>query len=142
MDRRLVNFARSHEDAVRKIHWRVPVAHPTVCFRRSVLQTLGGYPPTPMNEDVALWFECIAHGFKFGNLQEPLLDFTVSESFFKRRGSKKAFGEFLVYTRGIWKIFGLTWKYIIPMIRLVFRLLPTSLQKQGYQSNFRRRSEK
>ena len=136
-NRRLVNFASSHENAISNIHWRVPVAHPTVCVKRDVLVALGGYPAVSMNEDVALWFQCVAHGFKFANLKEPLLDFTVTDEFFNRRGSNKAVGEFLVYSKGIWQLYGVTWKYIVPVIRLIFRFMPTSIQKLGYQSKFR-----
>lgn len=129
---RQISFPADKMDARNSIYWRVPVAHPTVCFRRKVLDHIGGYPLSGTNEDIALWFQCLYCGFNFANINLPLLKFTLSEDFFRRRSRNKAFSEFAVYVRGIWQLDKLTWKFIFPFFRLVFRLSPVWLLKLGY----------
>ena len=113
---------------------RMPVAHPTVCYRRRVLDDIGGYPDVLLNEDVAMWIECFARGYKFGNVDDYLLDFTINNSFWKRRSYKRAFTEFRTHSRGIWRLEGFTWKYVVPFMRMIFKLTPESVRRWGYTS--------
>lgn len=136
--RRRVVYANDHEDAVRKMPRRVPVAHPTVCFRRSVFGVIPQYPCVVGNEDVAMWFSCIKSNLRFGNVHLPLLIFTVSENFWARRSFSKALSEFLCYVRGIWSLNGVTWLYLFPVARLLVRLSPRLISKCFYNSAFRR----
>lgn len=119
-------------DVRKELCRRVPVAHPTVCFQRHVLDRIGGYPDRRGNEDVAMWFRCAQEGFRFGNVREPLLKFTVNADFWKRRGWSKAFGEFRCYTQGIVQLHGLTWRLLYPVARLIMRILPASLSRTLY----------
>lgn len=137
-DERVVHFARSPEDAVARIHKRVPVAHPSVCIRRRVFHAIPGYPTHGTNEDVALWFECVARGFRFDNLPESLLRFRVSDNFWKRRGVRKAFSELNCYLRGIRAVRGpLTLDYVFPLMRFLLRLSPTFVSRLAYRSSIR-----
>ncbi len=137
-EERIVTFSEGPLDAVRNIHRRVPVAHPTVCMRRRVLDEMGGYPVVGTNEDVAMWFACIQRGLKFDNLPQTLLRFRISESFWRRRSVDKAWSEFLCYLRGIRTLDGLfTLKYAFPVLRLLVRLAPTSVSRWAYRSSFR-----
>ncbi|WP_046114693.1 glycosyltransferase [Aquincola tertiaricarbonis] len=134
---RVVKFAKDPEDARRRIDRRVPVAHPTVCLRRRVLDTVGGYPERRGNEDIAMWFRCITAGFKFDNLPDPWLDFTITENFWKRRSLEKAFIEFQSYVEGIWRLDGFTWRYAYPTARLCLRLSPEWISRRLYASRMR-----
>lgn len=134
---RHVRFAHDHVEAIRTLCRRVPVAHPTVCFRRQVLDAVGGYPMSGTNEDIALWFRCANDGFVFGNLHEPLLRFTIGPDFWRRRSLKKSFSEFCCYVYGIWNLEGVTWKYIYPTIRLLLRFAPTQIARWIYASPMR-----
>ncbi len=89
-----VRFAKDDSDARANAHKRVPVAHPTVCVRRRVFDTVQRYPTVGTNEDVALWFECMKAGFTFGNLPVSFLRFRVSTNFWQRRSARKAWCEF------------------------------------------------
>ena len=132
---RTVHFAQGPEDAVARIHRRVPVAHPTVCIRRRVFQAVAGYPVQGTNEDVALWFECARLGFRFDNLRQPLLRYRISAAFWRRRGLRKARSELACYVRGIHALHGLfTWRYVFPLLRFVLRLMPAPLQRVAYGS--------
>lgn len=137
--RRQVTFCKDPEDAISRLCMRVPVAHPTVCFRRHVIDRVGGYPLTGTNEDVALWFRCAKEGFKFDNVKKPLLDFSINHNFWKRRSYKKAFSELRCYTAGIWQLDGVTWKYVYPLARFAMRIAPNWLSRRLYNSKIRLR---
>jgi glycosyltransferase involved in cell wall biosynthesis len=135
---RVVRYANSHEQARNSIACRVPVAHPTVCFRASVFDRISGYPIVHFNEDIALWFACMKAGLHFDNLHEPLYQFRMDERFWQRRGLLKAWSELCAYCKGLWELDGFTWKYVCPVARFFLRLAPVRLQKIGYSSKFRR----
>lgn len=137
---RLVPFPLDHSAALKSMCWRTPVAHPTVCIRRRVFQSLRGYPTDSLNEDIALWFKAAHAGFRFGNLSEPLLNFTIGEGFWHRRGFAKAFGEFQCYFYGTYRMYGVTWRLAVPLARLLFRLAPKSIRQFGYGLRTSRRS--
>lgn len=130
---RVVKFPNNHLAAARSICWRTPFAHPSVCMRKTVIDTLHGYPTDALNEDIALWFRALESGFRFANLQEALLEFNVDPRFWSRRGLPKAWGEFKCYIFGIYQNDGLTWRMMFPLARLLFRLSPTSLRQYGYK---------
>ena len=67
------------------------------------------------------------------------LYFRRDDSIYKRRNKSKAINEFKIYMNGIFKLHGLfTYKYIYPITRLIFRLMPTSIIKWGYNSKIRK----
>lgn len=132
---REVRYALNPADALARMHQRVPVAHPTVCIRRRVFQAIAGYPVRGTNEDVALWFECVRHGFRFDNLPEPLLRYRLSANFWQRRGWRKAGSELMCYLRGIHSLDGLfTLKYVHPLLRFGLRVMPSAVSKWAYRS--------
>jgi len=136
-ERRLVRFAESPDEARRSIARRVPVAHPTVCMRRAVLDRIGSYPDRRGNEDISMWFKCLEAGFRFDNLRDAWLNFTVTEAFWKRRSAEKAFSEFRSYSEGIWRLEGMTWRYVYPFARLLVRLSPQWISRKLYASRLR-----
>lgn len=136
---RVVRFARSPADAAARIHQRVPVAHPSVCFRRRVFKVLTGYPLAGTNEDIALWFECLRKGMVFDNVEASLLRFRLSKHFWQRRGWAKARSEFTSYVGGIHALHGpWTWRYAAPVARLALRLSPAFVSRWAYRRAFRR----
>jgi hypothetical protein len=136
---RVVRYAAGPQEAVQRLHWRVPVAHPTVCMRARVLALAGGYPVQGTNEDVAMWFRCAALGLRFDNLQEPLLVFRVAPDFWRRRGLRKARSELVCYLRGIFQLHGLfTLAYAAPVLRFGLRLMPARVSRWAYNLPWRR----
>lgn len=121
----------------RYIPRRNPLAHPTVCFRRSAIERFVHYPDVAVNQDWALWYECLALGMNLASLDEVLVDMTVSKDFFRRRGAGRAIDEFLISCRGIRRIHGFSWRYVHPAMRLAFRLLPQPLIRRAYRSRLR-----
>ncbi len=50
-----------------------PLAHPTVMFRRELVNRVGGYSTEPLPEDHELWLRWMHHGVRFAKLPEELL---------------------------------------------------------------------
>ncbi|HEX2616583.1 MAG TPA: glycosyltransferase [Flavobacteriales bacterium] len=50
-----------------------PLAHPTVLFRRELVERYGGYDTGPLPEDHELWLRWMHHGVRFAKLPEELL---------------------------------------------------------------------
>lgn len=50
-----------------------PIAHPTVLFRRELVDHFGGYDTGPLPEDHELWLRWMHHGVRVAKLPEELL---------------------------------------------------------------------
>jgi glycosyltransferase involved in cell wall biosynthesis len=67
------SYPREHSAIARAFQWTTPVAHPTVMFRRGVIEKFGGYDPTfKCAEDLELWLRLLGQEVQFANLGEPL----------------------------------------------------------------------
>jgi len=64
---------------------RSPLSHPAAIYRKSVVQSVGGYPDA-FPEDHALWSLMLAHGFQMANIQDVLLRMRANTGFIRRRG--------------------------------------------------------
>ena len=117
-----------------------PLQHSAVMMRTSLFTEglLSYNPKYRMTQDLALWFDVLAAGYKISNLDEVLFLFRITKNTFKRRNVSKAFFEFEIYMKGIFKIKTLTWRYIFPISRLIMRLMPKWLIRFIYESRFRR----
>ena len=63
-----------------------PFNHPTVVYRRSMVQAAGGYEDLPLMEDYWLFARMIANGARVGNVAEPLVKYRVGAGAYTRRG--------------------------------------------------------
>ena len=163
------HYPSSPEAARAMIHRASPVAHPTVMMRRRLFfpeisssspsasssqsptsssKSLHFSDPTPLrydehfriSQDIALWFDALCAGYQISNIPETTLFFRRASDVYKRRGRVKAWNEFRIYMRGIYRLHGLfTPKYAYPLMRLVFRLMPRAILRWGYNSPLRRR---
>ena len=131
-----------HNDAevLKYIYKASPLAHPTVMIRRSLFTSGLRYNEKyRTSQDIALWFDALCAGFQIANIDDVTIYFRRENDVFKRRSREKAFNEFNIYISGIYRLYGLlTWKYIYPISRLCFRLLPVSAVKWIYDSKFRK----
>lgn len=128
------------KDVVATIHKASPLGHPSVMFRRRFFEN--GYKYSNkyyICEDVSLWFDAVKGGRIINNIPDVILFFRRNDSMMTRRGKEKAWSEFLAYSEGIKNLYGLaTFKYIYPLMRMAFRLMPTSIIRAIYNSNFRK----
>jgi glycosyltransferase involved in cell wall biosynthesis len=132
-----VRYPRSQREVLLALPRRSPVAHPTVCFRRSAIDRFKNYPVTRVNQDWALWYKCVAMGMVISNIDDVLFDVTISDAFFKRRGFARAIEEFKISMKGIWITHGLTWRMVFPFLRAAFRLTPKWFRQRMYRSRLR-----
>ena len=133
----LRTYPTDPEKIPKSICFASPVAHPSVCFRPDVLHVRGGYPDI-RGQDLSLWFEALCQGFRISNLEEPFVRMNVSPSFYaRRRSTVRMWPEFKIFMTGIWKLHGVTWRYIFPLARLMFRLTPSSFARFIYKSGLR-----
>ena len=131
------NYPLDHEGICEMMPKVCPFGHPAVMMRTTIFKEKGlRYDERYKNgQDIALWFDAMAKGCRFGNVPEVVLRFSESSDSYKRRGLVRAKNEFLAWMRGIYKNEGLfTYKYIYPMFRLIVRSLPTWMIKRYYAS--------
>lgn len=135
----LREYPLTNEEAMATIHKASPLAHPTVIFRRSFFTSGHRYNEKyRKSQDLELWFTAVIDGYKINNLHRPLVKFRRTPDLFRRRGSKSARMEFNIYMKGIYRMNGIfTYKYIYPIARFIFRLMPTSIIHTIYESGIR-----
>ncbi|MEZ9530318.1 glycosyltransferase [Vibrio sp. 10N.286.51.F4] len=115
---------------------KCPFIHPTVVFRASVFESGIRYPTdTTLTEDMALWFKLLSSGYKFGNIDEVLLDYRLTEDTIERRaGIRKGISEFKVRFKNMILLNRISMKNIILIFsRLFFHILPLPLIKMAYR---------
>jgi hypothetical protein len=76
---------------------RNPLNHMSVCFRKSLIEDLGGYPKLYLNEDYGLWAKAMVNGATLRNLPNILVLARAGPNMHARRGG---------------------WKYILSELRL------------------------
>ena len=63
-----------------------PFNHPTVVYRRSAVQSVGGYRDLPLMEDYWLFARMIDAGARVANVADPLVKYRVGAGAYARRG--------------------------------------------------------
>jgi len=63
-----------HDSHLRNRFIESPIAHPTVLFRRSLIDSFGRYTTGEVPEDYELWLRWMSRGVRFHKLPEPLLN--------------------------------------------------------------------
>jgi glycosyltransferase involved in cell wall biosynthesis len=109
--------------------YRCPFNHPTVMFRKEIIQKLGGYQDFPIMEDYHLWVRAISNGAICANLSDNLLFFRISRKLITRRTGFLYFRQELKFALFRLKIGNVSTLKIIlvALFRSSVRLLPRSL---------------
>ena len=89
VSRRDVNI--SHEEIKADMKKRCAFNHMTVMFKKSAVQSVGGYLSWHYNEDYYLWLRMLLAGCRFANLDQVLVNMRVGEEMYQRRGGWKYF---------------------------------------------------
>jgi glycosyltransferase involved in cell wall biosynthesis len=121
--------------------FRCPVNHPSVVFRKSHVQAVGGYSSRHLQEDYFLWARLLAAGYLFKNIPEILVFMRTGSGLYNRRGGLKyAIGEiklfFDLYKLGF---IGPTILLFNLLSRGVTRMLPPLFRKYIYHFLLRSR---
>jgi glycosyltransferase involved in cell wall biosynthesis len=79
-----------HEELRKRYYTRTPFAHPSIMYRRELIEKAGFYPTdTVLMEDNVLWGRALKSGLRFSNLPEYLLKFRIDEMYYQRRSGIK-----------------------------------------------------
>ncbi len=121
----IVRYARFHQ----------PFNHPTVVYRRSAVQAVGGYRHLALMEDYLLFARMIADGARVANVAEPLVLYRVGDGAYARRGGVTLLKSEWALQRKL-RVMGFTSR--LQFIRNVairggYRLVPVSLRTTAYR---------
>lgn len=134
-------FPLDNDSAKKYIYKGSPVAHPAAMIRRKLFEDGINYNENyRTTQDLALWFDVLAAGYKINNLPDIVLKFRRDQDVYRRRANKKdSKMELAIHLAGIKKLFGFSpIKNLYPIARYTMRLLPYSLIKMMYDSSIRK----
>ena len=119
---------------------RDPFNHPTVMYKKSTVQKVGGYSNYRKNQDTDLWIKMLEENAKCKNLKEHVFRFRFDENTYQKRKS-------WINTKILIKIRYNAWKngfntffdlIEIATAQLAIYFLPTHFQKVVYKYILRR----
>ncbi|WP_330446941.1 glycosyltransferase [Kocuria rhizophila] len=114
---------------------RNPISHPTVVFRRSAVQAVGGYEDVPMAEDYWLWARMLHAGADVRNVAEPLVGYRISAGSYERRGGYRVLRAELglqARLRSLGHVGFLQWATNV-MVRGGYRFVPLRVRETAYR---------
>ena len=121
--------------------FRDPFNHPTVVYRRSVVQAVGGYQQLPLMEDYLLFARMLAQGAQPANIAEPLVYYRIGAGAYARRGGQALLRSELALQRRFHEL-GITTRsqYVRNVvIRGGYRLVPERVRRIAYRRLIARR---
>ncbi|MEH2930862.1 glycosyltransferase [Candidatus Ventrimonas sp. KK005] len=119
---------------------RNPMNHMAVMFKKSMVETVGGYIEINLAEDYYLWVRLLKNGYRAANLNKILVKVRIGNGMYKRRGGIK-------YVKSIYRLekkflllhFISFPEFIINCtIRITSSLMPVSFRKQLYERRLRK----
>lgn len=116
-----------------------PFIHPSMFFKRSVLNAVGGYrdeDDTWRCEDYDLYFRLYGAGFFGGNMQEILLDYFEPKDSAARHTAKSRKNEYLVRKRGAKLLHAGIRGRLLAYKPLIYRFIPKRLYNSLHNSKF------
>jgi len=130
-----------HNEILKFSKNRSPFNHMTVAYKKSVIEKVGGYQHHLLMEDYNLWLRVIAAGYKVGNHPDVLLYARVGNGMHARRKGLeyiKSEKQLLDLKKRL-KIQSPIHANILFIIRSVFRLMPSSLLGEFYNTFLRKK---
>lgn len=129
---------------VRYARFYQPFNHPTVVYRRSVVEAAGGYRHLALMEDYLLFAKMIERGARVANVEEPLVLYRVGAGAYARRGG-------VALLKSEWRLqrqlvdMGFTTRAQFVrnvVVRGGYRLVPEPVRKTAYRALIARRGER
>ncbi len=130
-------YPKSTKRNSKKLYKGTPLAHPTVMIKTSLLKEFGYSEKVKCNEDIDLWFRILDFGVEIRTLQEPLVNFRITEGTFRRRSLSKAFFEFKIYFENLVRFNGVNKDLLYLFMRFASRFLPSKINRRMYFSKNR-----
>jgi glycosyltransferase involved in cell wall biosynthesis len=132
------------EEIVRYSRFHQPFHHPTVVYRRSVVQAAGGYRHLALMEDYLLFAKMIRQGARVANIAEPLVLYRVGAGAYARRGGLDMAKSELRLQRQLHEL-GFTSRAEFVrnvVVRGGYRLVPEAARRAAYRRIIARRGER
>jgi GT2 family glycosyltransferase len=133
---KIVKYPLIHNEMFNFFKKRVPLAHVSVCFRKSYFEKAGFYPEKGhiTNEDTLMWLKGFKNGCKFANIDYIGVNVRVSKDFFNRRRSlKKVWYDFKNRLKVNKELnYGID-SYFYAIGMFIINILPPSLKKLAYK---------
>ena len=129
------------QDAIVKFaKYRSPFNHPTVMFRKSMVQRVGGYHELYRTEDYDLWVRMIQAEMKMKNLPDVLLYYRTNSANSSRKATSLQHEESLALQKRMRSAELLSWgEYLISRTgRFIFYYSPSSLKRFVYNKLLRK----
>lgn len=135
------NLPEFHEEIYNYAKTRCPLNHPAVIYRKQAVLDCGGYREFP--EDYHLWVRALMKGYKFYNIQEPLLYFRSNINTIKRRGGWKYAVAEIGHQREFYKIGFLSYFQFLKnsISRFVVRIIPSKIRSYLYSELLRTKNK-
>ena len=119
---------------------RDPFNHPTVMYRKSKVEAVGGYGDLRKNQDTDLWIKMLSNGAVCRNLTEYLLRFRFDEGTYKKR---KNWLDTKLLIKIRWNAFRIGFCSFVDFVevagaQMAIYLLPTAFQEFVYKKLLRR----
>ncbi len=125
----------SHSSIEKYSKMRNPINHPSVMYKKSVLEKSGGYKKMMWFEDYYLWCRMLLYGANFYNIQEPLVNMRAGYGQLERRGGLKYAIEEFKFLKRLREIGFLSFSQFIKsvVVRFIARILPKKVLKNIYK---------
>lgn len=125
----------NHEEILKFSKKRNPLNHPSVMYKKSVVESVGSYGKYRFAQDYHLWALLILSDAKFYNIQEPLVNMRAGYSQLERRGGLQyAINEFNIQKEFLRINFINKVQFCFNVfVRFSVRLLPSAFLRTIYQ---------
>jgi glycosyltransferase involved in cell wall biosynthesis len=136
---RAIREVPTDPDAVRRMaHYRSPVNHPTVMFRRQAVVDVGNYRHMEYGEDYELWCRLLSNDRVLANVPEVLVKARADGIIARRQGWDIAKRE-IELQRAIVETGFYDWKIALLnlSVRIPLRFFPKRLLERTYRRYFR-----
>lgn len=130
----------SNDEIYKYAKTRDPFNHPTVMYKKTAVESVGGYSNYRKNQDTDLWIKLLSQNAVCMNLSEPLLRFRFDEGTYKKRKSWINTKILIEIRYGAWKTgFNSFLEFFtVAFAQICMYLLPVGFQKFLYKNILRR----
>lgn len=135
------NLPEFHEEIYNYAKTRCPLNHPAVMYRKQAVLDCGGYREFP--EDYHLWIRALMKGYKFYNIQEPLLYFRTNIDTIKRRGGWRYAIAEIAHQKEFYKIGFISFSQFLKngISRFLVRVIPSKIRYYLYSGLLRTKNK-
>lgn len=130
----------NHEDIVSFSKKRCPFNHPSVMYKKNLVENAGGYKHFIYFEDYFLWIRMINNGVKCYNIKAPLLFMRAGNDMYKRRGGFSYFKNAFSFRKYLLKIkYCSLYDFIFSVTAQFFIcIIPNSIRQKIYKKILRK----